>query len=134
MNDQVASPTAALCLVLATVGLLALVVFEIMRALAVSPLDLGAMPPVSMLAVLISLNAAAALCALYSARGALRWAAIVIAGLLALFHAMHIAEHAIAGDWPLGLLIVTTMFTPSLLAALALFRGRGAQTPVAATA
>lgn len=55
-----------------------------------------------------------------------RWVALVIATLLALFHAMHILEHGMGGDWSVALLILVAMFTPSAAAVWLLWRTRTA--------
>ncbi|MEO1044564.1 MAG: hypothetical protein AAFX04_03905 [Pseudomonadota bacterium] len=112
-------------------GVLALILMEVIRGVEKGANDLS-VPPVSMLVGLLCVSALPII-ALSTSRAAwARWSAMAVAVLLALFHALHILEHAMASDSELTMLIIFTMFLPCLLSVILLWQARraeSAQTP-----
>ncbi|MEM9305181.1 MAG: hypothetical protein AAGE01_23930 [Pseudomonadota bacterium] len=113
MTTMTTTGRVALLLALPLAGLVALLVFEIMRGLAGDGYDPGALPPVAALSVMLCLTATPVIALCLSSGAAARWLAFGIASLLTLFHAMHVVEHAAVGDWSLLALIAITMLLPS---------------------
>ncbi len=103
-------------------GMVALIVLELLRALSADPIDVSGLPPVDMLVIILCLSAVPVIlsCVIEAAAG--RWIAFGITVLLALFHALHVVEHAGAGDISVGALILVTMFVPSAFAAWGIWR------------
>ncbi|MEM6706066.1 MAG: hypothetical protein AAF690_25340, partial [Acidobacteriota bacterium] len=109
---------AAVLLIVPVLGLLALVVFEMLRGFAEGSFDAAALPPVGLLVAIVSLSALPViLLSLFESRSVL-WCSLAIAGLLSLFHGLHAVEHLTASDFELLALIAVTMLTPSLSAAV----------------
>lgn len=113
---------AAVLLSLGGAGIVALVLFEVARALGAPPVDVSHLPPEGILVVMLCLVSAAVIACFFASNKIVRWAALVIAVLVALFHAMHVLEHGAMGDINLGGLILFMMFAPSALAAHALWK------------
>lgn len=108
-------------LTVAFAGMVALIVLELLSG-SFSPGSADGM--LMPLAILLSLSALPViLLAMTSARWAF-WLSFVLSSLLAVFHGIHILEHAMASDHAVTLLVVFTMFAPSLRAALLLWRHR----------
>lgn len=114
---------AAKLLLLGFGGLLALIAMELLRAIEAGGGEVG-MPGVDMLVGMLCVAATPIILCALGRSGWVRWTSLVIAALLALFHAMHILEHIGAGDMPLTLLIAVTMFVPNAFAAWLLWRAK----------
>ncbi|MEM9532802.1 MAG: hypothetical protein AAGA23_17920 [Pseudomonadota bacterium] len=112
-TDNTLRSRAALMLAVPLAGLLALIVFEVMRNLSTGTYDPAALPPVDMLVGVLSVSTLAVIALCLFAGSAGRWFALVVAVLMTLFHAMHILEHAMARDFSMGVLILITMLIPS---------------------
>ncbi|MEM7361160.1 MAG: hypothetical protein AAF431_18880 [Pseudomonadota bacterium] len=121
MSDKISQSQVLLVIPLA--GVVALVAFEMIRALSAAEADLSGLPPVAMLASLLSLSALAPILLTF-AKSVCRWIALVIAGLMTLFHSMHVVEHLVIPDLPMVGLIGITMLLPSLIATLYLWRDK----------
>ncbi|MEM1262256.1 MAG: hypothetical protein AAGH76_07655 [Pseudomonadota bacterium] len=107
-------------LTLAFAGMVALIALEILQG-AFGEDAAGMVTPLAIVFSVFSLPIL--LLTLFSGRWAI-WLAFGIAVLMTLFHAMHIAEHGMAGDIGIALLIAVTMFTPSLAAVALLWSTR----------
>ncbi|MEM7097687.1 MAG: hypothetical protein AAF541_05455 [Pseudomonadota bacterium] len=113
---------AATLLALGVAGMIALVLFEVMRALGHGEMDMSGLPPEAMLVGVMCLTSVGVVLSFYAQNSAARWIAFGIATLVGLFHVMHVLEHVVGGDMSLGALILFVMAIPSVLAALALWR------------
>jgi hypothetical protein len=114
---------AALLLLIPVAGMIALILFEVMRALAENS-GFDEMPPAGMLVGVICLSALPVILLLCSAAPLARWTSFGIAALMSLFHGAHILEHALISDFAMTALILFTMFGPSLLAAIQIYKTR----------
>ncbi|MEM9403973.1 MAG: hypothetical protein AAGA44_15995 [Pseudomonadota bacterium] len=112
-------------LVIGVIGILALIAIEIMRGMVG---DAAAEMLVPLIVMICVASSPVLLLTLVDARWAY-WLSLIVAGLLSLFHALHVAEHAIANDFGLLALIVVTMLIPSVSATALLWRGRDAGAP-----
>ncbi|MEM6937262.1 MAG: hypothetical protein AAF552_12450, partial [Pseudomonadota bacterium] len=104
---------AALVLTVPLAGVVALVVFEVMGSLGTGAYDASSLPPTELLIGLLCVAALPVLALCVSGNAGARWLALIVAGLMTLFHALHVVEHAMAGDYPLLALIAVTMLLPS---------------------
>ena len=120
-NRMIAVAVAA---TLASSGMVALVLFEVMRALASEPLDLSGLPPVPMLVGFLCASSLIVLVALTLRGAPARWVAFGIGVLLVLFHAIHVVEHLAFGDLTFALLILFMMFAPSAVVVWQLWQAR----------
>ena len=105
-------------------GMIALIVFEIMRALSESPYDPSSLPPVAMLVGIICVSALPVILLSVSDAPIARWLSFGVAALMSLFHALHVIEHMMAADYVMLTLIVVTMLLPSAVAATQLWAAR----------
>ncbi|MEL7022615.1 MAG: hypothetical protein AAGL69_02645 [Pseudomonadota bacterium] len=107
-------------LLLSVVGMLALIVFEIMRGMIGAEATEMMIPLVIMVCIACS---PVILLTAFSARWAY-WSAMVVAALLSAFHALHLVEHAVGGDYAILALIVVAMLIPTASATYLLWNGR----------
>ncbi|MEM7020936.1 MAG: hypothetical protein AAF512_26785 [Pseudomonadota bacterium] len=124
MNATKKLQSAAIVLIVPIAGVLALVLFEVMRSLAGGTYDPEATPPIPMLVGMLCVAAIPVILLAWTHATAVRWAAFGIAVLMALFHAMHILEHVMSGDIVIMILILITMFIPNLDGALLIWQAR----------
>ncbi|MEM7501592.1 MAG: hypothetical protein AAF417_06090 [Pseudomonadota bacterium] len=115
----------ATLLVAPILGVIALVLFEIVRALSDGPFDASSLPPLGMLIGIVCLSTIPVILLTVLTSRASFWVAFVIVSLLALFHGMHILEHVMGSDVTMTVLIFVTMFAPSVIAAARLWKDRG---------
>lgn len=113
-------------ILLGVVGVVALIVFELVRGLNSTPIDIG-LPPISMLAGLLCVASLPVILLSLGRSAAIIWISLVIAVLMTLFHGMHIFEHVGAGDVEMSLLIAITMFAPNAAAAWLIWGARKAE-------
>lgn len=101
-------------------GLIALLLLEIISV----PGELtqeAAMP----IAILLSVAALPVILTTITDAALARWASLVVAGLLTLFHGLHVfGEHLPGGDYPGAILITATMLVPCALAAWRLWQAK----------
>lgn len=116
--------SVAVAATLAAAGMVALVLFEVLRALATEPLDLSGLPPVPMLVGFLCASSVIVLVALTLRGAPARWVAFGIGVLLVLFHTLHVVEHLAFGDLTFALLILFVMFAPSAVAVWQLWQAR----------
>lgn len=122
MNERMI--VVALAATLAAAGMLALLLFEVMLALASDPVSLSGLPPIPVLVGFFCASSLIVLLALTQRGTAARWVAFGIGVLLVLFHAMHVVEHLAFGDVPFALLILFMMFAPSAVVVWQLWLAR----------
>ncbi|MEM8982645.1 MAG: hypothetical protein AAGC71_06440 [Pseudomonadota bacterium] len=117
----------AILLTLAFAGMVALIAVEMLQGAFGEDAASMVMP----LAIVFSVSALPILLlTLFDGRWAF-WVAFAIAVLMSLFHAMHIVEHGMAGDYGVTLLIAVAMFAPSLAAVVLLWMSRKASAVIA---
>lgn len=124
MNDAHQLSNAKLLLVLATAGVIALILFELIRTLSTEPIGVGTLPDEAFLIGLLSVSAAPVVLLSLPMSRIVQWTSLGLSTLLALFHALHIVEHVLERDHALTVLILSTMFLPTLIAAIKILRSR----------
>lgn len=115
---------ASQLLTLPVAGLAALILFEIKRAIGSTAAS--ELPPDGLLIGMICVAALPVILLSLGSGAMIYWTSLVIAVLMALFHLLHIVEHAAASDFALTILIAGTMFVPSAAAAYLLWTHRDA--------
>ena len=113
----------AVLLLIPVAGMIALITFEVVRGIAAGS-GVDGLPPVGMLVGVICLSALPVILLTCSGASLARWISFGIAVLMSLFHAAHILEHVSASDITMTALILVTMFAPSVLAAIQLWKMR----------
>lgn len=121
MSDPLKLTNAKLLLVLATAGVIALIAFELIRALNGTPMSVDGLPDEAFLIGLLSASAAPVLLLCVPSSRIVKWTAFGLATLLALLHALHFIEHVLEQDYALTVLILITMFLPTSIAAISIW-------------
>ncbi|MEM6683192.1 MAG: hypothetical protein AAF607_13220 [Pseudomonadota bacterium] len=117
--------SVALLVAVAFMGLLALLLMDMIRLSIAGTIADEDLPEFAFTAVLC-LSALPMILMVTTSNMVATYASLIITGLLALLHGLHIFEHGFAGDWAGALLIIVTMFVPTLIATLMIWRHRAA--------
>ncbi|MEM1052056.1 MAG: hypothetical protein AAGI28_08170 [Pseudomonadota bacterium] len=118
IDQSTAQSRAVTLLLLGFAGLLGLIGVENARGMEF-PQEMGMVLPIILAITSVPI---VLLCVWQGA--ASRWIALIIAALLALFHALHVVEHGTGGDWSQTLLIFVAMFVPNAVAVWLLWKSR----------
>ncbi|MEO0367266.1 MAG: hypothetical protein AAF197_00615 [Pseudomonadota bacterium] len=115
----------ALVMTIPIIGMVMMVSLELLRAISTTEgAELGT-PPAAFLIAIVCITTVPVLLLLLAGSNKLAyWIVIAIAGLMALFHALHIVEHMMTSDHSMSLLIAVTMLIPNAVAVFLLWNKR----------
>lgn len=115
---------AMLLLIIPLAGMVGLYTFELAHVIGEPDLSADDLPPAALIIGVVCFSVLPVLILATLSNTVLRWLALVMTVLLALFHLLHIVEHVMISDWALTALILFTMFLPSVLGAICIWRAK----------